>query len=145
MYLAPDGEEVEIAAAAGAFLADAMPIERLHKPDSADMDAALRGLLGEMGWFALAVPEELGGSGLSPVEHALFFREACCECAPIDLLAQSLAANVTDDDALRQALIAGTEGVGLLVADAKRLLTLVPKSVAVLHRNIARVFHSYAF
>ena len=27
MYLAPDGEEVEIAAAAGAFLADAMPID----------------------------------------------------------------------------------------------------------------------
>ena len=117
MYLAPDGEEVEIAAAASAFLAEAVPIARLHKPDCADMAPELRSLLGEMGWFALAVPEDRGGSGLSPVEHALFFREAGRQCAPVDLLAQSLAANLVPDDALRQALIAGTQGVGLLVAD----------------------------
>ena len=119
MYLAPDGDEVEIAAAAGAFLADAMPIARLHQPDSADMGPSQRGLLGEMGWFALAVPQRLGGSGLSPVEHALFFREAGRQCAPVDLLAQSLAANTVEDAGLRQALIAGTDGVGLLIADGE--------------------------
>jgi alkylation response protein AidB-like acyl-CoA dehydrogenase len=117
MYLAPDGDEVEIANAAGTFLAEAMPIDRLHGPGSADMPPALRGLLGEMGWFALAVPEALGGSGLSPVEHALFFREAGRQCAPVDLLAQALAANATTDDALRRALIAGEAGVCLVVAD----------------------------
>ena len=52
MYLAPDGEEAEIAAAASDFLASAMPIDRLHAAGSADMSAELRGLLGEMGWFA---------------------------------------------------------------------------------------------
>lgn len=119
MYLAPDGEETEIAAAASAFLGDAMPIGRLHKPDCADMPPALRGLLGEMGWFALTVPENLGGSGLSSVEHALFFREAGRQCAPVDLLAQSLAANAVEDTGLRKVLIAGEAGVGLLVADGE--------------------------
>lgn len=116
MYLAPDGHEVEIAEAATAFFADAMPIARLHKPRSADVDPALRARLGEMGWFALAVPEAQGGSGLSAVEHALFFREAGRQCGPIDLLAQSLAANIADD-ALRGALISGLSGVALAVAD----------------------------
>ena len=117
MYLAPDGEDAEIAAAASDFLAGAMPIDRLHGAGSADMSTDQRGLLGEMGWFALAVPEDKGGSGLSPVEHALFFREAGRQCAPVDLLAQSLAANLTQDPGLRAALISGEVGVGLLLAD----------------------------
>ena len=117
MYLAPDGEEAEVAAAASAFLAGTMPIERLHAAGSADMSAELRGLFGEMGWFALAVAESSGGSGLSPVEHALFFREAGRQCAPVDLLAQSLAANLAQNAQLRAALIAGEVAAGLLVSD----------------------------
>ena len=117
MYLAPEGDEVEIADAAAGFLADAMPIERLHSADSADLNASLRALLGEMGWFALAVPESLGGSGLSPVEHALFFRECGRQCGPVDLLAQCLAANAIADAALRQSVIEGSVGVALIVAD----------------------------
>lgn len=124
MYLAPDGEEVEIAAAAGAFLAEALPIARLHKPECADLNVAQRGLLGEMGWFALAVPESAGGSGLSAIEHALFFREAGRQCAPVDLLAQCLAANCTNDADLRAALIAGTQGAALLIADGEHLRLL---------------------
>jgi alkylation response protein AidB-like acyl-CoA dehydrogenase len=124
MYLAPDGDEVEIAGAAAAFLADAMPIARLHSAGAADMSAALRQRLGEMGWFALAVPEGAGGSGLSAVEHALFFREAGRQCGPVDLLAQCLAANAIADDRLRAQVIAGAAGVALLVDDgeAHRLL-----------------------
>jgi alkylation response protein AidB-like acyl-CoA dehydrogenase len=117
MYLAPDGEEAEIANAAAAFLADSMPISRLRTSDAADMRPALRRRLGEMGWFALAVPEAAGGSGLSAVEHALFFREAGRQCGPIDLLAQSLAANAIADEVLRQEVMAGGRGVALLVAD----------------------------
>ncbi len=119
MYLAPDGEEVEISDAAASFLADAMPIERLHGVSAADLSPALRSRLGEMGWFALALPEAQGGSGLSPVEHALFFREAGRQCAPVDLLAQCLAANAAADPALRQALIAGETGAALLVTDGE--------------------------
>jgi alkylation response protein AidB-like acyl-CoA dehydrogenase len=118
MYLAADGEEAEIAAAASDFLNGVMPLDRLHRAGSADLTPALRRLLGEMGWFALAVPKDMGGSGLSPVEHALFFREAGRQCAPVDLIAQSLAANLANDADLRRSLIAGEVAVGLLVADS---------------------------
>ena len=121
MYLAPDADEVEIANAAADFLADAMPIARLHATTGAaaiaDMNAGLREALGGMGWFALAVPESAGGSGLSAVEHALFFREVGRQCGPLDVLAQCLAANLVEDDAERQVLIAGSRGAALLVAD----------------------------
>lgn len=117
MYLAPEGDEIEVARAAAAFLADAMPIGRLHAVDAADMDGRLRSLLGKMGWFALAVPESAGGSGLSAIEHALFFREAGRQCGPIDMLAQCLAANAASEDAVRAELIAGTCGVALLAPD----------------------------
>lgn len=118
MFLAPDGEEIEIANAAAEFLADAMPIARLHEPGSADMDEATRRRLGEMGWFALALPEAQGGSGLSAVEFALFFREAGRQCGPIDCLAQSLAAMVAADTNVQAALLSGDQGVVLAVADA---------------------------
>ncbi len=87
MFLVPDGDELEIADAAATYLADTMPIDRLHRPDSADMDPAMRASLGEMGWFALALPEAVGGSGLTAIEHALFFREVGRQCGPIDVLA----------------------------------------------------------
>ena len=118
MFLAPDGDEIEIANAAAEFLADAMPIARLHMDDAADMNAPLRRSLAQMGWFGLALPEAAGGSGLSAVEHALFFREVGRQCGPIDVLAQSLAVLAASaDDDLRAALIAGEKGVALAVAD----------------------------
>lgn len=117
MYLAPEDDEVEIANAAAGFLAEAMPITRLHEHGSADMNADLRKLFGEMGWFALALAEDRGGSGLSTVEHVLFFREAGRQCAPVDLLAQCLAVNTAADEGLRQSLISGESSVALLVAD----------------------------
>lgn len=117
MYLAPDGHETEIANAAADFLASAMPIDRLHSSDCADMNPTLRQRLGEMGWFALAVSGERGGSGLSAVEHALFFREVGRQCGPVDILAQCLAAGAIADAALRQQIIAGAKGVALLIPD----------------------------
>lgn len=120
MYLAPEGHEIEIANAAADFLAGMMPIDRLHTENSADMNAALRKQFGEMGWFALAVPENQGGSGLSAVEHALFFREVGRQCGPVDVLAQSLAANAIANAELRQEIIAGTQRVALLVPDGNR-------------------------
>lgn len=119
MYLAPDGDEAEIANAAAGFLADAMPISRLHQLGSADLSGQQRSLVGEMGWFALALPESDGGSGLSSVEHALFFREVGRQCGPIDLLAQALAANTLADETLRQDVVAGRCGVALVVADGE--------------------------
>ncbi len=115
MFLAPDGDEIEITNAAADFMANAMPIERLHAADSADMNAALRQSVAEMGWFALTLPEADGGSGLGPVEHALFFREVGRMSGPIDVLTQCLAAMVADDPQLRAALLAGERAVALAV------------------------------
>ncbi len=98
-----------------------MPIARLHTTASTDMGIALRQALGEMGWFALAVPESVGGSGLSAVEHALFFREAGRRCAPVDLLAQCLAANAASDAGLRGRLISGECGVALDFTDGDNI------------------------
>lgn len=143
MYLAPDADEVEIADAAAAFLADAMPIARLHGAAATDMDEGMRRALGGMGWFALAVPEAEGGSGLSAVEHALFFREVGRQCGPLDVLAQCLAANLPVDPALRAALLAGDAGVALLTPDGAgfRLLGSTEAAYA-LHatREQARLF-----
>ena len=117
MYLAPDGDEIEIANAAADFLSEAMPIARLHGKDAANLNAAQLQLMGDMGWFALAVPEVAGGSGLSPVEHALFFREAGRQCAPVDLLAQCLAATMIGDTELRRTIMSGVGSVALAVSD----------------------------
>ncbi len=117
MYLAPDGDEIEIADAAADFLAGAIPMARLHGDDPADLGASRLQAMGEMGWFALAVPEALGGSGLSTVEHALFFREAGRQCAPVDLLAQCLAAGMIGEAGLRQAVMSGETAVALAISD----------------------------
>ncbi len=124
MYLAPDGDELEIASAAASYLADAMPIERLHDGNPADMSAALRTNLAEMGWFALALSSDTGGSGLSAVEHALFFREVGRQCGPIDVLTQSLAANVVQDKALLGSITSGAVGTALAVRDGDNLRIL---------------------
>jgi alkylation response protein AidB-like acyl-CoA dehydrogenase len=116
MFLAPDGDEVEITNAAADFLAEAMPIDRLHTPGNADMDGAMRGELGAMGWFALALPEAKGGSGLSAVEHTLFFREVGRLCGPVDVLVQSLAAHVAEGE-VRDAIVSGEKGVVLIARD----------------------------
>lgn len=117
MFLAPDGDEIGIANAAAEFLADAMPIARLHEAAAPDMGETMRRRLGEMGWFALALPEAQGGSGLTAVEFALFFREAGRQCGPVDLLAQSLAAMTAADTNVQAALLSGDQGVALAVSD----------------------------
>ena len=102
MFLAPDGPEIEIAETAAKFLSRAIPLERLHGTGaSSALTSTLRAELGAMGWFGLTLPEADGGSGLSAVEHALFHREVGRHCGPIDVLAQQLAAMVTDDPSVR--------------------------------------------
>lgn len=121
MFLAPDGHEIEIAEAAKAFLADAMPIARLQG-SAPEPTARLRLAVGEMGWFALSLAEDKAGSGLSPIEHALFFREVGRQCGPIEVLAQSLAVLLDMDDNRRTDLVSGAVGVAILVGDGLRLL-----------------------
>lgn len=124
MYLAPEGEEIEIANAAADFFAHTMPIARLHGDTAADMPAPMRRQIAEMGWFALLLPEAHGGSGLSPVEHALVFREVGRQCGPMDVLAQCLAAVVTKDDPLLREVLNGEVGINLAVRDGDALRLL---------------------
>lgn len=115
MYLAPEGQELEIAEAARAFLTDAVPLDRLLGTGEPDLRDEARRAMAELGWFGLAVPEAEGGSGLSEVEHVLFFRELGRLCGPIGVLAQCLAANAATDAGLRAAILAGETGVALAV------------------------------
>jgi alkylation response protein AidB-like acyl-CoA dehydrogenase len=125
MFLAPDGDEIEIANSAAKILSDAIPLARLHGPDSAHASSAsLRAELAATGWFGLALPTADGGSGLSAVEHAFFYREVGRLCGPIDVLAQSLAAVASDDSSLRTALLAGEHGVALAIGDGPGLRLL---------------------
>lgn len=122
MFLAPEGDEIAVADAAGEYLAHLIPISRLHASGSADLSREHRVALADAGWFALAVPEADGGSGLSAVEHALFFRELGRQCGPVDVLAQSLAVLIARNDAvLREALTTGAKGVALAVVDGTGL------------------------
>src|SRR5262245_12913379 len=125
MFLAPDGSEIEIADTAAKFLSRAIPLDRLHGTGASPaLSPALRAEFAAMGWFGLVVPAADGGSGLSAVEHALFYRELGRHCGPIDVLTQALAAMVSDDAHLRRELLAGEPGVALAVGDgqSRRLL-----------------------
>jgi alkylation response protein AidB-like acyl-CoA dehydrogenase len=125
MFLAPDGSEIEIADTAAKFLSRAIPLDRLHGTcASPALSADLRADFAAMGWFGLVLPEADGGSGLSAVEHALFYREVGRHCGPVDILAQALAAMVSDDGRLRGALLAGEQCVALAVGDGQTLRLL---------------------
>lgn len=125
MYLAPDENETQIADAASRILADLIPVMRLHEGGSAELTDETRQAVAESGWFALSLPEEFGGAGMSEVEFALFFREAGRNCASVDLIAQSLAVLLAQEHAeIRDALVSGERTVALLIkgADGMRLL-----------------------
>jgi alkylation response protein AidB-like acyl-CoA dehydrogenase len=120
LLLTPNGDESGIIEAAAAFLQDAIPISRLHGEQATpDLDPAVRQRIAEMGWFGITVCAEHGGSGLSSVEHVLFFREVGRRCGPLDILAQSLAAKAAVDRAAREALLEGRTFVSLAVADGE--------------------------
>jgi len=139
MYLAPDSDELSIVEAAGGFLADNSPTARLHREGGQDLSPELRALLGEFGWFGLAVTESDGGSGLSAVEHALFFRELGRNVGAVDVLAQCLAAMVAGDADLRAALLTGAAGVALAVSDSTGLRLLgSPDAAYALHAEPAQ-------
>jgi alkylation response protein AidB-like acyl-CoA dehydrogenase len=125
MFLAPDGPEIEIADSAAKFLARVIPLDRLHRAGASPaLSADLRAEFAAMGWFGLVVPEGEGGSGLSAVEHALFYREVGRHCGPIDILSQGLAALVSHDRLLRGGPLGGERCVALAVADGQGLRLL---------------------
>jgi alkylation response protein AidB-like acyl-CoA dehydrogenase len=132
MFLAPDAAEIAIADTAARFLSRAIPLDRLHGADASPaLRAEQRLEFAAMGWFGLVLPEANGGSGLSAVEHALFYREVGRHCGPVDILAQGLAATVTDDARVRGALLAGAQCAALAIEDGQSLRLLGAHDAAV--------------
>lgn len=124
VFLSITSEEAAIAEASGLLLGDLFAIERLHADDGADLKPMHREQLGAEGWLGLLIPIEYGGSGLTAVEAALFFRELGRFCGPIEVIGQLLAPLVAQDSQMQANLIAGKIGVALLAADGDKVRVL---------------------
>jgi len=120
MYLAPDEDETQIADEAHKILSSVTPLARLHEANSSpELSSDARQTLAESGWFALSLPEANGGSEMSEVEFALYYREAGRQCSSVDVLTQNLAILLAQDQPeIRDPLISGERSVALVVADA---------------------------
>lgn len=118
MRLALDEEETQIADQARKILTDTVPIARLHHGEAAGLSSKARHTIAEMGWFGLMLSEHAGGAGMSEIEFALFFREVGRQCAPIELLCQSLAVVLAaNKPEIIDSLLNGQHGVSLLLKD----------------------------
>ncbi|HEV2362238.1 MAG TPA: acyl-CoA dehydrogenase family protein [Acidimicrobiales bacterium] len=110
MNLLPTPEQHEIASAAAAFLAKELP------PGSAAPDEQLWRQMGGLGWFTLAIREQMGGTGYGIEEEMLLFRELGRVVASGPFLATALASHVaavSGDRALVEQIASGSVRVGL--------------------------------
>jgi alkylation response protein AidB-like acyl-CoA dehydrogenase len=119
MNLLPSPEQEEIVSAASTFLSGTLPTTRtralIDEPSNVDADgwAAAAAL----GWFALGLPERLGGVGCGLADEALLFREIGRALASGPFLATTLGARVAafgGDEVLAEAIMGGRQ-VGLAV------------------------------
>ena len=104
-------EQAEIVAAASGVL------ERLDL--GAPLGDADWRRCGELGWFALGVPDALGGVGYGAAEEALLFTELGRRLAPGPFLGTVLAARLAAEGGLgvAAALLAGEVGVAVVEGD----------------------------
>ncbi len=96
MNLLPTAEQDDIVASSAAFLATALPaterralLERLENVDPAAWQSC-----GDLGWFALGLPEDAHGVGGTLADEALLFREIGRALAPGPYVASVLGARV---------------------------------------------------
>jgi alkylation response protein AidB-like acyl-CoA dehydrogenase len=118
MDLLPSAEQDEIVAVVGAFLAEHYPTSllRQRRAEPSSFDAVTWSQCGELGWFALGLPESLGGVGYALAEEALLFRELGRHLATGPFAASALAARVAAEagaGALAADIAAGTSPVAL--------------------------------
>lgn len=132
MDLLPSDEQEEIAAAAASFLAGRLPIERIRELMAGEdpVDPAAWSGAAEQGWFALGLPEGVGGIGYALADEALLFREIGRSLAPGPYLATVLGARVAIGraDDVAAGLLEGSRRAALAVADGE--LTIGPGRVA---------------
>lgn len=79
---------------AAEFCTDRLPIARLHQQQALcrAVDPALLRSVAAMGWLAVSLDEDVGGSALGLVEEMLIFRELGRVIGPMCLLAGAVAA-----------------------------------------------------
>ena len=88
-------EQTYIAETAQAVLARHMPATRLHKilASGDSMDTDLWSVIArDMGWLATAIPEHLGGAGLTAVDLAILMQETGAVLAPVPFFATAALA-----------------------------------------------------
>jgi alkylation response protein AidB-like acyl-CoA dehydrogenase len=116
-------DEAMIAATVRQFLVAELPLERLRPKAPATDPTAIRREMGQLGWFAVGLPEDCGGSSLGLVEEMLIQRELGRFVASPSTLAIVLAAHVcvAAGDAQMASLLASGEvsvGTALVRPDA---------------------------
>ncbi|TVS90112.1 acyl-CoA dehydrogenase [Mycobacterium helveticum] len=120
MDLLPGVDQLEIVTAAGEFLADRMPVERIraNRHVQASVPESLWRECAELGLLTLGLDEEFGGSGRPLDDEALLFVELGKRLAPGPFLGCTLAARVAarcGDDPLAQRIGSGATSVALAV------------------------------
>lgn len=87
-------EQQSLIDGAAAFLADRLPISRLHDQGvlCRRLDPQILKSVGEMGWMSATLDEQVGGSSLSLIDEVLIFRELGRVVGPMCLLAGAVAA-----------------------------------------------------
>jgi len=117
MDLLPSSEQDEIISSAAQFLLGTLPVTRTREliGDASNVDAKAWTLAAELGWFALGLPEEVGGVGCGLTDEALVFREIGRALASGPFLSTTLAARVAAfaGDADLAASVAGGQQVAL--------------------------------
>ena len=120
MNLLPGTEQLEIVSAAGEFLAERMPTQRIRAGRAAEMSVSeqLWREGAELGLLTLGLDEEFGGSGRPFDDEVLLFVELGRRLAPGPFLACTLATRVAaycGDVALAQRIGSGRALVALAV------------------------------
>lgn len=116
MDLTLSADEEQLVSAIVDALDGVLPVARLHEPDGPRMASEIRRLrtLGDLGWYKISLPEDLGGAGLGLAEEVLLFREFGRRLAPVStmtaVLAGRLAATAGDAE-LAEQILAGARTV----------------------------------
>jgi len=121
MDLLPSSEQEQIIAMAMDFMAKELPLERIKAGQANAPSQEQWKAMADLGWFGIALHQELGGVGYGLVEEALLFRAAGRFLAPVSMLATSLAARLMASIGAQELLSSCLRGeciIGLAVPEA---------------------------
>lgn len=96
MDLLPNEEQQAIAEAAGQFIANEVPLDRVRRiaQDRMTVDRGLWRDLASQSWFSLGVPESLGGIGYGLAEEALLLTEIGRAAIPGPIISTIMAGHL---------------------------------------------------